>query len=63
MVIEGRGVMKDIVLNGIENYKTLILKFGDLLYDREKECKTTRTGMDGDKQSPEGPEKQEGVNA
>jgi hypothetical protein len=54
LVIEGRGVMKDIVLNGIENYKTLILKFGDLLYDREKECKTTRTGVE---------EKQEGANA
>lgn len=42
LVLEGKGVMKDIVLNGIENYKGLILKFGQLLYDREKECPVTR---------------------
>lgn len=45
LVIEGRGVIKDIVLNGIDNYKTLILKFGELLYDREKECPVTREAL------------------
>ena len=42
LVLEGKGTMKDIVLNGIEAYKGLILKFGQLLYDREKECPVTR---------------------
>ncbi len=54
LVIEGRGVMKDIVLNGVENYKTLILKFGDLLYDRERECPVTRV---------EQPKTEQGTNA
>ena len=43
LVLEGKGFMKDIVLNGIRGKETLIDKFGLLLYDRAKECPTTQS--------------------
>lgn len=53
LVLEGKGFMKDIVLNGIHGKETLIDKFGELLYDRAKECPTTQSET----------EEQEGANA
>lgn len=53
LVLEGKGFMKDIVLNGIQGKETLIDKFGELLYDRAKECPTTQSET----------EEQEGANA
>ncbi len=46
LVLEGKGFMKDIVLNGIRGKETLIDKFGLLLYDREKECPSTQSGTE-----------------
>jgi hypothetical protein len=38
IVLEGKGFINNLILNGIAGHEPLIDKFGDLLYDREKEC-------------------------
>ena len=50
LVLEGKGFMKDIVLNGIRGKEPLIDKFGELLYDRAKECPITRQNTTTEKE-------------
>lgn len=42
LILEGKAVVNDIILNGCEKYEAKLRMFGHLLYDVEKEIPSTR---------------------